>query len=73
MDAETLLAVQEAALKLGVSESAIRNATLEGRLPFVQKFNRKLIEEAALLGYQQRTQVGGDKPKGHPRSQAALG
>ena len=69
MDTETLLTVKEAAGKLGVSESAIRNATLDGRLPFVLKFNRKLIEETALTEYQQRTQVDGEKPKGRPRKE----
>jgi hypothetical protein len=67
VDTETLLTVKDAALKIGVSESAIRNATLDGRLPYVLKFNRKLIEETALLVYQQRTQANGEKPKGRPR------
>ncbi len=68
LDTETLLTVREAAAKIGVSESAIRNATLEGRLPFVAKFGRKLIEREALAAYQQRTQPGGLKPRGRPRA-----
>ena len=66
MEAETFLTVREAAERLGVSESAIRNATLEGRLPFVRRYGRKLIEVPALLAYRDRTQPGGVKPKGRP-------
>jgi len=64
VDTEMLLTVREAAMKIGVSESAIRNATLEGRLPCVVKFGRKLIEMDALAAYQQRTQPEGVNPKG---------
>jgi len=67
MNTETLLTVREAAAKIGVSESAIRNATLQGRLPFVVKFGRKLIEQDALADYQGRTQPEGVKPRGRPR------
>jgi len=67
---ETLLTVREAAARIGVSESAIRNATLEGRLPFVVKFGRKLIEQDVLAAYQLRTQPDGVKPSGgRPRKQ----
>lgn len=66
MDTETLLTVQEAALRIGVSESAIRNAMLQGRLPFVAMFGRKLIEQEALSTYQRRTQPGGAKARGRP-------
>ena len=66
MDTEKLLTVQEAASEIGVSQSAIRNATLQGRLPFVAKFGRKLIERDALAAYQRRTQPGGIKAKGRP-------
>ncbi len=68
MDTETLLTVREAAAKIGVSESAIRNATLEGRLPFVMKFGRKLIPQDALTAYRRRTQPAGIKSRGRPRT-----
>ena len=66
MDTEALFTVREAAGKIGVSESAIRNATLEGRLPFVVKFGRKLIEQDALAAYKARTQPRGVKSRGRP-------
>lgn len=66
MDTEALFTVREAAAKIGVSESAIRNATLEGRLPFVVKFGRKLIEQNVLAAYQARTQPHGVKSRGRP-------
>lgn len=68
LDTDALLTVHEAAEKIGVSDSAIRNATLEGRLPFVVKFGRKLIEQDALIEYQRRTQPDGQKSKGRPRA-----
>ena len=66
MEAETFLTVREAAERLGVSKSAIRNATLEGRLPFERRYGRKLIALRALLAYRERTQPGGVKPRGRP-------
>ncbi len=66
MDTETLLTVKEAAQRIGVSESAIRNATLDGRLAYVVKFGRKLIEKGALDEYQVRTQPEGVKLRGRP-------
>ena len=66
MDTEKLFTVQEAAIRIGVSQSAIRNATLQGRLPFLMKFGRKLIEQEALAAYQLRTQPDGIKPRGRP-------
>jgi len=68
---ETFLTVREAADALGVSESAVRNATLEGRLPSVQRFGRKLIDAAALEEYRQRTQPAGVPPRGRPRAGSA--
>lgn len=67
MENETFLTVQEAATSLGVSESAIRNATLEGRLPFVRRYGRKLIDKADLAAYEARTRPDGEKPKGRPK------
>ena len=48
-------------------ESAIRNATLDGRLPFVRKYGRKLITAEELEAYTLRTRPDGVKPKGRPR------
>jgi excisionase family DNA binding protein len=67
VEEETFLTVQEAARKIGVSQSAIRNATLEGRLPFERRYGRKLIRVEQLLTYQERTQPGGVKRSGRPR------
>jgi excisionase family DNA binding protein len=58
----------QAAQRLGVTESAVRNATLEGRLPFVRVFGRKLLTMEALEEYRQRTQVDGVAPRGRPRN-----
>lgn len=68
LDTETYFTVREAAARIGVSESAVRNATLKGRLSFVVKFGRKLIEREALAAYQRRTQPGGVKQRGRPRA-----
>jgi len=67
METATLLTVQDAARRIGVSESAIRNATLEGRLPFVRMYGRKLIDPTELGAYQQRTQPDGVKATGRPK------
>lgn len=67
MDTESLMTVREAAEKIGVSENAIRNATLDGRLPFIIKFGRKLITQEAFNEYRIRTQPEGVKLKGRPR------
>ena len=67
MASETLLTVKEAAERLGVTESAVRNATLDGRLPFVIKFGRKLVETKELEAYRERTQPAGVPAPGRPR------
>ena len=67
MENKTFLTVQEAAQHIGVSESAIRNATLDGRLPFVRLYGRKLIEPKELEAYLRRSRPDGVKPKGRPR------
>ena len=71
MDTEKLMTMNEAAAQIGVSLSAIRNATQEGRLPFVNAFGRKLIERAALAEYQARTQIDGVPPRGRPARRPA--
>ena len=61
-----LLTVQQAAARIGVGDTAIRNATLQGRLPFVFKYGRKLIAPADVDAYAARTRPAGVKPKGRP-------
>lgn len=67
MDTENFLTVREAAAALGVSESAVRNAMLEGRLSSAVALGKKVIARADLAAYQQRTQQGGVKPRGRPK------
>jgi len=71
METETLLTVKEAAEHLGVSESAVRNATLEGRLPFVRLYGRKLIDRQELEAYRERTQPSGVPVRGRPPKEEA--
>lgn len=67
MDTENLMTIKQAAKELGVSENAIRNATLDGRLPFVAMFSRKLIQRADVEAYRRRSQPDGVKLRGRPR------
>ena len=61
------LTVQDAAAALGISEVSVRSALNRSRLPFVEKYGRKLIARAALDAYRQRTQPDGVKRVGRPR------
>ncbi len=61
-----MLTVQDAALELGVTDGTIRTALSEGRLPFVEKYGRKLIIRTNLEIYRQRTQPNGKKRVGRP-------
>jgi len=61
MEGETLLTVQDAAKRLGVGETAIRNALLRGRLPYQVQYGRKLIRLADLETYRQKARPG--RPK----------
>lgn len=67
MDNETFLTIQEAARALGVSDSAIRNATLQGRLNFTMKYGRKLIAQADLDAYRERAHGSDPIGAGRPR------
>lgn len=67
MEPETFMTVKDAAARIGVTEAAIRNATLEGRLSFTVMYGRKLIAVKDLEEYQSRAHPGGKKPKGRPR------
>lgn len=67
METEIFFTVQEAAERIGVTANAIRNATLDGRLPFEQKYGRKVIAAAELEAYRLRSQPEGEKRSGRPR------
>lgn len=67
MLAQGYATVQEAARELNVSDSAVRIALLEGRLPFAVMFGRKLIARPDLAAYKQRTQPDGVRRVGRPR------
>lgn len=68
-EGDELLTVQEASVKIGVSDSAIRNALGSHRLAFERRYGRKLIRLADLLEYQTRTQAEGTPRVGRPRKQ----
>lgn len=55
------MTVQEAAARIGVTEAVIRHATLGGRLPFVRKSGRILIESSQLQAHRARIQQAGEK------------
>ena len=67
MEEEELLTVGQCAQRLGVRETAIRNAMYQGRLPFVEKYGKKLVRPADLEAYQARAHPGGEKRAGRPR------
>lgn len=71
MGEETLLTVQEAAKYLDVGETAIRNAMLQGRMAFVLRYGRKLVEKQELDAYRARTRPYGEKSIGRPKRQRA--
>ena len=66
-DTKEMLTVPEVALALGVSQSAVRNAIYEKRLPSERKYGRPLVSRADFEVYKQRTRPGGEKPKGRPK------
>lgn len=61
-----LLTVQDAAIELGITEVSVRSALNRQRLPYVEKYGRKLIACADLAVYKQRTQPEGVKKVGRP-------
>jgi excisionase family DNA binding protein len=63
---DDFLTVQQAASRLRVTDGAVRLALSQGRLPFVEKYGRKLIAHPDLNAYQQRTQPEGVKKVGRP-------
>ena len=63
------LTVQDAAADLGITEVSVRSALNRSRLPFVEKYGRKLIARTDLAAYKQRTQPDGVKRVGRPRKE----
>ena len=64
---DNLLTVQQVASHLGVTDGAIRLALSQGRLPFIEKYGRKLVTKADVDVYRQRAQPNGEKRVGRPR------
>jgi hypothetical protein len=64
---EDLLTVPQTAAELGVTRSAVHIALAEGRLPFVVKYQQKLVSRPDLDAYKQRTQPEGVKRVGRPK------
>lgn len=71
--AAEFVTVQEAAAELGVSDSAVRQAILDGRLLCTVQYGRKTINRTDLEAYRARTQPDGLKPKGRPRKRTSHG
>lgn len=64
---DNFLTVQQVAADLGVTDGAIRLALSQGRLPFVEKYGRKLVAAVDVEAYRQRAQPNGVKRVGRPR------
>lgn len=67
---EQYLSMKQAAEQLGVVDSRIRQAVIDGSLPHVVLFGRKLIPRDALRDYEARTQPQGRKKIGRPRKKS---
>ncbi len=63
---EDFLTVPEAAAELAITVSSVHIALKENRLPYIEKYGRKLVSRADLDIYKLRTRPGGEKPKGRP-------
>ncbi len=63
---DDLLTVPEASKLLGVTGGAVHIAMTTGRLPFLEKYGRKLIARPDLEVYKKRTQPEGVKKVGRP-------
>lgn len=63
---EELLTVPQAAELLEISAPTVYIAMREGRLPFVVKYDKRLISIYALAEYRVRTRPTGKKPRGRP-------
>ena len=70
--ADQFLTMQEAAQRLGVVNSRIRQAVLDGSLPHVVLFTKKLIRVEDLEDYRRRVRgEDGEKKIGRPRKKQA--
>jgi excisionase family DNA binding protein len=72
MSDEELITVQEAAQELSIHEATVRKAFQESRLPYIEKYGRKLISRTDLNAYKQRTQPEGVKKIGRPRKRQGM-
>ena len=61
-----MLTVPEVAQELGLSQTTIRTAIYENRLPAIKMFGRPIISRSDMEDYRQRTRPDGEKPKGRP-------
>ncbi len=48
---ERLLTITDAAKQIGITEAAVRQAILKGRIPSVTKYGRKLVAAATVNDY----------------------
>ena len=53
-----LLTVQEATVRLGITRAALYAAMADGRLTYVEKYGKRLIDECALTAYSPRAYRG---------------
>lgn len=53
-----LLTVQEATVRLGITRAALYAAMADGRLKYVEKYGKRLIDERALASYKPRAYRG---------------
>jgi len=53
-----LLTVQEATARLGITRAALYAAMADGRLKYVEKYGKRLINERALTYYSPRAYRG---------------
>jgi hypothetical protein len=58
MDKDEMLTIQEAAIRAGVTEQAIRNAIYRGKLAVTEKYGRKLIRDTEFEEYRKNTKMG---------------
>lgn len=68
MKKNELLTINEVAGTLGIHPQSVYQAIRENRLPFVRRYDKKLVALSDVEAYRQRTQINGIKPKGRPRS-----
>ena len=67
MNTNDYFTIDKCAEFLDISETAVRVAIAESRLPSTFEFNRRWISKADAADYKARTQPEGVKPKGRPK------